>query len=76
LQEHTANDSLLCSRTTLTGLRQLPFTLLKKFFFNYAPQPFKAYCAMWVRRSNFRHQASPHVSPRESTQREMSGNFA
>ena len=24
---------------------------------------------MWVRRSNFRHQASPRVSPRESTQR-------
>jgi len=28
---------------------------------------FKAYCAILVRRSNFRHQASPHVSPREST---------
>jgi hypothetical protein len=28
----------------------------------------KAYCAILVRRSNFRHQASPHVSPRESTQ--------
>jgi len=28
----------------------------------------KAYCAIWVRRSNFRHQASPRVSPRESTQ--------
>jgi hypothetical protein len=50
--------------------------------FNYALQPFKAYCAIWVRRSNFRHQASPRVSPREITQRrkwncgrEMSGNF-
>jgi hypothetical protein len=30
---------------------------------------FKAYCANWVRRSNFRHQASPRVSPSESTQR-------
>jgi len=30
---------------------------------------FKAYCAIWVRRSNFRHQASPGASPRESTQR-------
>jgi len=30
---------------------------------------FKAYCAILVRRSNFRHQASPRVSPRESTQR-------
>jgi hypothetical protein len=29
----------------------------------------KAYCAILVRRSNFRHQASPLVSPRESTQR-------
>jgi hypothetical protein len=29
----------------------------------------KAYCAIWFRRSNFRHQASPRVSPRESTQR-------
>jgi len=29
----------------------------------------KAYCAIWVRRSNFRHQASPRMSPRESTQR-------
>ena len=39
------------------------------FIFNYALQPFKAYCAISVRRSNFRHQASPRVSPRESTQR-------
>jgi hypothetical protein len=39
------------------------------FIFNYTLQPFKAYCAIWVRRSNFRHQASPRVSPRESTQR-------
>jgi hypothetical protein len=31
---------------------------------------FKAYCAIWVRRSNFRHRASPRVSPRESTQRQ------
>ena len=39
------------------------------FIFNYALQSFKTYCAIWVRRSNFRHQASPCVSPRESTQR-------
>jgi len=38
------------------------------FTFNYALQPFKAYCAILVRRSNFRHQASPRVSPHESTQ--------
>jgi len=30
---------------------------------------FKAYCAILVRRSNFRYQASPRVSPRENTQR-------
>jgi hypothetical protein len=30
---------------------------------------FEAYCAILVRRSNFRHQASPRVSLRESTQR-------
>jgi hypothetical protein len=37
--------------------------------FNLRTAAFKAYCAMWIRRSNFRHQASPRVSPRESTQR-------
>jgi hypothetical protein len=39
------------------------------FIFNYALQSLKAYCAIWVRRSNFCHQASPRVSPRRSTQR-------
>ena len=43
--------------------------LLLLFIFNCALQLFKAYCAIWVRRSNFRHQESPRVSPRESTQR-------
>ena len=37
--------------------------------FNLPIAAFKAYCAIWVRRSNFRHQASPRVSLRESTQR-------
>jgi heme/copper-type cytochrome/quinol oxidase subunit 2 len=36
---------------------------------NLRTAAFKAYCAISVRRSNFRHQASPRVSPRESTQR-------
>jgi hypothetical protein len=49
--------------------------MAEMFIFNYALQPFKAYCAIWVRRSNFRHQAFPRVSPLESTQREMSGKF-
>jgi hypothetical protein len=36
--------------------------------FNLCTAAFKAYCANWVRYSNFCHQASPRVSPRESTQ--------
>jgi len=39
------------------------------FFFNLHTAAFKAYCAIWIRRSNFRHQTSLRVSPRESTQR-------
>jgi len=35
-----------------------------------------AYCAIWVRRSNFCHQASPCVSPRESTQLRKVGLWA
>jgi hypothetical protein len=37
--------------------------------FHLRTAAFNAYCAILVRRSNFRHQASPRVSPRESTQR-------
>jgi hypothetical protein len=37
--------------------------------FNLRTAVFKTYCAIWVRRSNFRHQASPRVSPHDSTQR-------
>jgi len=43
----------------------LLFIWEEPFIFSYALQPFKAYCAIWVRRSTIRHQASP----RESTQR-------
>jgi hypothetical protein len=38
-------------------------------FFQLRTAAFKAYCAILVRRSNFCHQATPRVSPRESTQR-------
>jgi len=37
--------------------------------FNLRAAGIKACCAIWVRRSNSRHQASPRASPRESTQR-------
>ena len=43
--------------------------IINIYLYYYALQPLKAYCAIWVRRSNFRHQASPRVSPRESSQR-------
>jgi hypothetical protein len=36
--------------------------------FNLCTAPFKAYCGIWVRHSNFRHQVPPCVSPRDSTQ--------
>jgi len=44
------------------------------FIFNYALQPFKAYCASWVRRSNFRH-ARAASGGRWNCGREMSGKF-
>jgi hypothetical protein len=37
------------------------------FIFQLRTAAFKAYCAILARRSNFRHLASPRVSPREST---------
>jgi hypothetical protein len=39
------------------------------YYFQLRTTALKAYCAIWVRRYNFRHQAFPRVSPRESTQR-------
>ena len=36
---------------------------------NLRTAAFKAYCAIRVRHSNFRHQAPPRVSPHKSTQR-------
>jgi len=48
----------------------LKISLLVVFIiFNLRTAAFKAYCAIWVRHANFRHQASPRVSPHESTQR-------
>jgi len=45
------------------------FCSLIHYYFQLRTAAFKAYCAIWVRRSNFRHQASPRVSTRKSTQR-------
>jgi len=44
-------------------------TILWDVMFQLRTAALKAYCAILVRRSNFRHQASPRLSPRESTQR-------
>jgi hypothetical protein len=58
-----------CSREVCDIVR-VPVAKLKHIIIlNLRTAAFKAYCAIWVRRSNFRHQASPRVSPRESTQR-------
>jgi len=43
------------------------FIFLTIFFFNLRTAAFRPYCAIWFIRSNFRHQASPRVSPRENT---------
>jgi hypothetical protein len=57
--------------------KHLPLLTNVRFFFffiiiiisNLRTASFKAYCAIWVRCSNLRHQTSSRVSPRESTQR-------
>jgi hypothetical protein len=38
--------------------------------FNLRTAAFKAYCAIWVRRSNFHHQVSPRVTTRKRTEGE------
>jgi len=49
--------------------RDVTWRRLVVIIFQLRTAAFKAYCAIWFGRSNFRHQASPCVSPRESTQR-------
>jgi len=53
------------------GLYACEISLSKSFIiiFNLRTAAFKAYCAIWIRRSSLRHQASPRVSPHESSQR-------
>ena len=71
----------LMKRNTLVSFKNLSLTanfhrteikiiiIIIIIIFNISTAAFKAYCAIWVRRSNFRHQASPRVSPCESIQR-------
>jgi len=58
------SPSVLITRSIYTFL-----IIRMHYYFRLRTAAFKAYCAIWVRRSSFRHQASPRVSPRESTQR-------
>jgi hypothetical protein len=64
---HISNAVYHSTAKLLVTTEQKPFKMFN--IFNYALHPFKAYCAICFRRSNFCHQASPRVSPRESTQR-------
>jgi len=55
-------------KTQIAYMFQISF-ISQMFIFQLRTAAFKVYCAIRVRRSNFRHQASPRVLPRESTQR-------
>jgi hypothetical protein len=55
--------SISCRTHLTTNLRSVLFV------YTTMHCSLKAYCAILVRCSNFRHQTSPSVSPRESTQR-------
>jgi len=63
-------ERCFCKSFQFWSLCPFDVCVTRIIIFNYALQSFKAYCAIWVRRSNFRHQASPRVSPPESTQRQ------
>jgi len=54
--------------TVATSVKTL-IVNIRVIIFNLRTAAFKAYCAIWIRRSNFRHRASPRVLPRESTKR-------
>jgi hypothetical protein len=72
----------LTSACRRNGQKYIRISIILLFYFfiifNLRTAAFKAYCAIWVRRSNFRHQASPRLSPRRrwNCEREMSENFA
>ena len=59
---------MICHHIMIQKVLPLRDMILSPCFFT-THRSLKAYCAIWVRRSNFRHKASPRVSPCESTQR-------
>jgi len=57
--------------STKIVIRSIPIlltTIHYYYYFKLRTAAFKAYYVIWVRRSNFRHQASPRVSPSKNTQ--------
>ena len=58
-----------CVVFLLWGLYIIIIIIIIIIIFNLRTAAFKAYSAIWFRLYNFRHQASPRVTPRESTQR-------
>ena len=58
-----------CTRTVTSELSVHETCKVIINIFNLRTADFKVYCAICVRSSNFRHQASTRVSQRESTQR-------
>jgi len=70
-EEHRDYTTLELAATASVGdmIVIIIITIIIIIIINLCTAVFKAYCAIWVRRSNFRHQSSPRVSPRESTQR-------
>jgi hypothetical protein len=47
------------------------FFYLFIYLYYYTLQPLKAYCAIWIRRSNFRHRAPPRISHESTQQQKM-----
>jgi len=70
LTKHFSVVNASCSAENLLQFfSRVPLVCIHQIIYNLRTEAFKAYCAIWVRRSNFRHQVSLCVSPRESTQR-------
>jgi len=60
----------MCTVLLPLGINQIEVNkYIRLLLFSTTHCSLKAYCTILVRRSNFRHQVSPRVSPRESTQR-------
>jgi len=69
--QRIAREANLCfpNQQIYSDLRKTGEFITTLCLFSTTHCSLKAYCAIWIRRSNFRHQASQRVSPRESTQR-------